>query len=178
MFKKITLLAIALTSSALATDLTKIPFETADGKKVSLADYKGKAVLLVNVASKCGLTGQYSGLQKLYEANKGKGLIILGFPCNDFAGQEPGTAGEVVKFCSTEYAVTFPIMAKIHVKGDEQHPLYQALTGAKGPFPGDTKWNFGKILIGKDGAAIARFGPTTSPDSDELAKAIADALAK
>ena len=178
MLHKILIPAIVLSASAFAADITKIPFETAEGGKTSLADYEGKAVLLVNVASKCGFTKQYAGLQKLYEEKKDDGLVILGFPCNDFGSQEPGTIEEIVKFCSDKYSVTFPIMAKIHVKGEEQHPLYKELTGKKGVFPGDVKWNFGKILIGKDGKPVARFESKTTPDSAELSQAIADALAK
>ena len=177
MLHKIIIPAAILASSAFAADITSIPFENAAGEKTSLADYKGKAVLLVNVASKCGFTKQYDGLQKLYEEKKEDGLVILGFPCNDFGGQEPGTIEEIQTFCRDKYGVTFPIMAKIHVKGKEQHPLYTALTGSEGAFPGDTKWNFGKILIDKNGKPVAKFGSNTKPESEELAKAIADALA-
>jgi glutathione peroxidase len=176
MLHKIIIPAIVLASSAFAADITKIPFDNAAGEKTSLADFKGKAVLLVNVASKCGFTKQYEGLQKLYEEKKSDGLVILAFPCNDFGGQEPGTIEEIQAFCKSNYDVTFPIMAKVHVKGKEQHPLYTALTGAEGAFPGDTKWNFGKILIDKNGKPVAKFGSTTKPDSAELTKAIADAL--
>lgn len=167
---------MVLSASAFAADISEIPFETAEGEKTSLSAYEGKAVLLVNVASKCGFTKQYAGLQKLYEERKDDGLVILAFPCNDFGGQEPGTIEEIQKFCSTKYNVTFPIMAKIHVKGQEQHELYKALTGKDGAFPGDTKWNFGKILIGKDGKPVARFGSATKPDSEELTQAISGAL--
>jgi glutathione peroxidase len=177
MLHKIIIPVAVLASSAFAADFTSIPFENAAGEKTSLDDYKGKAVLLVNVASKCGFTKQYDGLQKLYEEKKGDGLVILGFPCNDFGGQEPGTIEEIQTFCRDKYGVSFPIMAKIHVKGKEQHPLYTALTGSEGAFPGDTKWNFGKILIDKNGKPVAKFGSATKPDSEELAKAIADALA-
>ncbi len=178
MLHKILFSTIVLSASAFAADISKIPFETAEGEKTSLADYKGKAVLLVNVASKCGNTKQYTALQELYEAKKDDGLVILGFPCNDFGGQEPGTIEEIMTFCSTKYSVTFPIMAKIHVKGEDQHPLYEKLTGKRGAFPGDTSWNFGKILIGKDGKPIARFDPKTAPDSAEVTKAIDEALAE
>lgn len=178
MLHKIVIPAIVLSASAFAADVSKIPFETAEGEKTSLADYKGRAVLLVNVASKCGFTKQYAGLQKLYEEKKDGGFVILGFPCNDFGGQEPGTIEEIVKFCSDKYSVTFPIMAKVHVKGDGQHPLYKELTGKGGAFPGDVKWNFGKILIGKDGIPVARFESQTAPDSAELTKAVEDALAR
>lgn len=176
MLYRIVIPAFVLASSAFAADITSIPFENAAGEKTSLADYKGKAVLLVNVASKCGFTKQYDGLQKLYEENKDGGLVILGFPCNDFGGQEPGTIEEIQTFCKTKFGVTFPIMAKIHVKGKEQHKLYEALTGSNGAFPGDVKWNFGKILIDKTGKPVARFESTTKPDSEELKKAIRDAL--
>lgn len=165
-----------MASSSFAADISAIPFENAKGEKTSLAAYKGKAVLLVNVASKCGFTKQYEGLQKLYEDKKNDGLVILAFPCNDFGGQEPGSIEEIQKFCSTKYNVTFPIMAKIHVKGEKQHLLYSALTGKEGAFPGNVKWNFGKILIGKDGKPLARFGSSTKPSSDKLVGAIDKAL--
>lgn len=165
-------------SAAFAADITQIAFATADGKKATLADYKGKAVLLVNVASKCGFTQQYEGLQKLYEEKQPDGLVILAFPCNDFGGQEPGTIEEIQKFCKSEYDVTFPIMGKLSVKGDGQHQLYKALTGPDGAFPGNIKWNFGKILIDKNGKPVARFESMTKPDSEELKKAIEAALAE
>ena len=178
MLHKILIPAIVLSASAFAADISEIPFETARGEKTSLADYEGKAVLLVNLASKCGFTKQYAGLQKLYEEKMDDGLVILGFPCNDFGSQEPGTIDEIVKFCSDKYSVTFPIMAKIHLKGDDQHKLYKELTGKEGAFPGDVKWNFGKILIGKDGKPVARFESKTTPNSAELTQAIEGALAK
>lgn len=165
-----------MTASAFATDISKIPFKDAEGKETNLAAYSGKVVLLVNVASKCGHTKQYTGLQKLYDDNKDKGLVILAFPCNNFGGQEPGTIEEIQEFCSTKFNVTFPIMDKIDVKGKDQHSLYTALTGKEGAFPGDTKWNFGKILIGKDGKPLARFEPGAKPDSKELTEAINAAL--
>lgn len=178
MLHKFLISAIILSASAIAADISEISFDTAEGKQTSLGDFKGNAVLLVNVASKCGFTKQYSGLQKLYEDKKGDGLVILGFPCNDFGGQEPGTIKEIVKFCSKKYSVTFPIMAKIHVKGEEQHPLYRVLTGKNGVFPGDVKWNFEKILIDTDGRPVARFDSKTTPNSAELLQAVEDALAK
>jgi glutathione peroxidase len=170
--------SIIMCSAAFAADITQIAFATADGKKATLADYKGKAVLLVNVASKCGFTQQYEGLQKLYEEKQPDGLVILAFPCNDFGGQEPGTIEEIQKFCKSEYDVTFPIMGKLSVKGDGQHQLYKALTGPDGAFPGNIKWNFGKILIDKNGKPVARFESMTKPDSEELKKAIEAALAE
>jgi glutathione peroxidase len=177
MLQRIIIPAVVLCSTAFAADITKIPFATAEGKTTTLADYKGKAVLLVNVASKCGFTKQYEGLQKLYEEKKSDGLVILAFPCNDFGGQEPGTIEEIQEFCKTNYDVTFPIMGKISVKGDTQHELYKALTGPDGAFPGNVKWNFGKILIDKTGKPVARFESMTKPDSEELKKAVEAALA-
>lgn len=178
MFGKTLFATLALAAAAVAADLASIPFESAAGEPTNLAAYKGKVVLLVNVASKCGFTKQYAGLQKLYEEKKAAGLEILAFPCNDFGGQEPGTIEEIQKFCKSNYDVSFPIMAKIHVKGPEQHPLYKTLTGPGGAFPGDTKWNFGKILIGKEGKPLARFDSKTTPDSAELTGAIENALAE
>lgn len=160
-----------------ATDLTAIPFQTITGEKTSLADYKGKVVLIVNTASKCGLTKQYKALEDLQDKYAGKGFTVIGFPCNDFGNQEPGTHEEIVEFCETKFAVSFPLMAKISVKGKNQHPLYAALTGKDGVFPGNVKWNFGKFLIGKDGKAISRFEPRTKPDAQELTAAIEKALA-
>ncbi len=178
MFFRIILSAIVLISPAFAVDLTVIPFNDAGGKPSSLQSYAGKVVLIVNTASKCGLTPQYEALEALYKKHKGEGLVVLGFPCNDFGGQDPGTIEEIQKFCKTTYDVTFPLMAKISVKGENQHPLYLALTGKDGSFPGDVKWNFGKFLIGKDGKAIARFEPTTAPDNAELVAAVGLALGK
>ena len=166
----------AATLSVNAADLTTIPFKTITGKDASLSDYKGKVVLVVNTASKCGNTPQYAPLEALQKKYEAQGFTVIGFPCNDFASQEPGTAGEIQQFCQSTYAVTFPLMEKIHVKGPEQHPLYAALTGKDGAFPGDVKWNFGKFLIGKDGKAIARFEPGQKPDSPEIVSAIEKAL--
>ncbi len=177
MLLRIIIPAFVMTASAFAGDLIEIPFTTAAGKVTSLKDYKGKVVLLVNLASKCGLTPQYTALEALYKKHQSENFVILGFPCNDFGQQEPGTIEEIQKFCKAEYDVTFPIMDKISVKGKDQHPLYAALTGKDGVFPGDVRWNFGKFLIGKDGKAIARFEPTTKPDSPELSGAVEKALA-
>ena len=162
---------------ALAGDLADIPFKTINGESTSLAAYKGKVVLVVNTASKCGLTRQYEALEKIHQRFSAKGFTVIAFPCNDFGGQEPGTAEEIREFCSNRFKVSFPLMEKIHVKGAEQHPLYTALTGKEGAFPGDVKWNFGKFLIGKDGKPIARFEPKQTPDSPEVLAAIEKALA-
>jgi glutathione peroxidase len=135
---------------------------TADGKERSLADFKGKALLIVNTASKCGLTPQYEGLEKLYQRYKDRGFQIVAFPANDFLWQEPGTDAEIQTFCSVNYGVTFPVFAKISVKGKHIAPLYQYLT-KDSPFPGDIGWNFAKFLIAPDGRVVARFDPKLDP---------------
>ena len=165
-----------LSTMTFATPLQDIPFKTADGKDASLKDYAGKVVLVVNVASKCGLTKQYAALEELYKKYNPQGFVVLGFPCNDFGGQEPGTIEEIKEFCTTKYAVTFPILDKLHVKGPEQAPLYAALSGPAAKFPGDTKWNFGKFLIGKDGEVISRFEPQTTPADPTVVAAVESAL--
>lgn len=149
-----------------------------DGADVALKQFEGKVCLVVNVASKCGLTPQYEGLQSLYASHGAKGLAVLGFPCNQFKGQEPGTADEIRSFCSENYGVSFPIFSKIDVNGKGAHPLYRWLTseGTSPEGPGDVQWNFGKFLIGKDGAVLARFEPTTEPDDPALLAAIEAAL--
>jgi len=149
-----------------------------DGNDRSLSEYKDKAVLIVNVASKCGLTPQYDGLQRLYEKYQGRGLEILGFPCNQFMGQEPGTEAEIKEFCSLNYNVSFPLFSKIEVNGDGRHALYAWLTAETvGPEDaGDIKWNFGKFLIGKDGSVKARFGPQVEPEAGEVVGAIDEEL--
>ncbi len=153
-------------------------FKSIDGKASSLEDYKGEVILLVNVASKCGYTGQYAGLQKLHEKYSAKGLRIVGFPCNDFGGQEPGTEAEIKVFCKERYQVAFPMASKIAVKGDDTHPLYRWLTGEKtNPrFFGQVKWNFEKFLIGRDGQVINRFRTRVNPTSDNVTTAIEWAL--
>lgn len=176
MMKWLTSLFAAQIAVAPAAELTEIPFKTIEGKETSLADYEGKVVLVVNTASKCGLTPQYEALEALYDKYKSKDFVVLGFPCNDFMGQEPGTHEEIVEFCKTNYDVSFPLMEKVHVKGKDQHPLYAALTGKGGAFPGNVKWNFGKFLIGRDGKPLARFEPRQKPESDEVVAAIEKAL--
>jgi len=168
---------IATGSAADGPTLHGIPLKTIEGKDATLGDYKGKVLLVVNVASQCGYTRQYAGLQSLHEKMKDKGFTVLGFPCNDFGGQEPGTEAEIQKFCSTKYKVTFPMFAKVAVKGESKHPLYEALTGKSSPVPGDVKWNFAKFLVGKDGAVLKRFDSGTEPDDAELLKSIEAALA-
>lgn len=149
-----------------------------DDKDVALSSFKGKVLLIVNVASRCGNTKQYAGLEKLYETYKGQGLEILAFPANNFMGQEPGTNADIKEFCSTKYGVTFPMFSKISVKGEDQHPLYRFLTSdATNPkHAGAVKWNFQKYLIGRDGEVIARFAPGDEPMSADVVSAIEAAL--
>ena len=149
----------------------KIPFETMTGETKTLADYSGRVLLLVNVASKCGNTPQYAGLEHLYETYKDSGLTIIGFPANNFGGQEPGTDEQIMSFCTTNYNVTFPMMSKVSVKGDDAHPLFRRLT-TDTVMPGEITWNFSKFLLDKDGKLIARFDPKTQPESDEVVSAI------
>ena len=169
---------VSFATAGLAGALAEIPLKDINGKDTTLKAYQGKVLLVVNVASKCGLTPQYEALEKLYEKYHDKGLEILGFPCNDFAGQEPGTNEQIKQFCSSTYHVTFPMFDKLHVKGPEQHPLYEALTGKDAKFPGDVKWNFGKFLISRDGTVFKRFEPKVTPDSAEVVSAIETALEK
>lgn len=149
-----------------------------DGSANALSKVDGKVTLVVNVASKCGLTPQYEGLEALQKQYGDKGFTVLGVPCNQFKGQEPGTAEEIQTFCSTTYGVTFPLTEKIDVNGDDRHPLYAQLVGtadAEG-HSGDIRWNFEKFLVGRDGQVIARFSPLTAPDAPELINAIETSL--
>jgi glutathione peroxidase len=154
--------------------------KTLDGKALDLGQYAGKTVLVVNVASKCGYTGQYEGMQALYEKYKDKGLVVLGVPSNQFGGQEPGTAAEIAQFCSAKYDVTFPMTAKVDVKGKTATPFYQYLTkqetSPKGA--GDVSWNFEKFLIGKDGTILGRYASSVEPEDETLVAAIEKDLAK
>ena len=172
----ISLLAAGSVLAAVASKLYDIPLKNIDGKGASLKDYQGQVLLVVNVASQCGLTPQYKALEALHQKYQGKGFTVLGFPCNDFGAQEPGSNDEIKQFCSTKYQVSFPLFDKLHVKGPEQHPLYAALSGAGSPFPGDVKWNFGKFLISQDGKILKRFEPRTTPDAPEVIQAIEAAL--
>ncbi|HEY2659686.1 MAG TPA: glutathione peroxidase [Caulobacteraceae bacterium] len=181
----------------MTTPLADIPLKSIREEDASLSDYAGKVILVVNVASKCGLTPQYEGLEALYRAYRDNGLVVLGFPANDFGAQEPGTNEEIANFCTTNFAVDFPMFAKVSVVGPQKHPLYAALTAAAPTSRGDAEgfrerlrgygmtpnpepevlWNFEKFLIGRDGAVIARFAPTMAPDDSELVGAIEAALA-
>ena len=179
------------------TTLGDIEFQRMDGTTGSLGDYEGSVVLVVNVASQCGLTPQYTGLQELYTQKQDDGFAILAFPANNFGGQEPGTDAEIAEFCSTQYSVTFEVMSKISVVGDDQHDLYAGLTqqaptadgkdGMREALRGhgmeptddpDVLWNFEKFLIGKDGTVVARFAPAVAPDDPALVGAIDSELAK
>jgi len=147
-----------------------------DGKPVDLASFDGKVVLVVNVASRCGATPQYAGLQKLYDTYKDRGLVVLGFPANDFGAQEPGSDAQIAEFCSSRYAVTFPMFSKITVKGAGMPPLYKTLTETADP-AGAIGWNFEKFLIGRDGTVVGRFKTRVTPDDPALTAAIEAALA-
>lgn len=150
--------------------------KTIDGIERSLQSYAGHVLLLVNVASKCGLTPQYAQLEALHQKYHVAGLRVLGFPANNFGAQEPGTEAEIQEFCSLTYNVTFDLFSKISVKGDDIHPLYAYLTGLPAPLGGDIEWNFGKFLVGRDGTVIARFPATTKPDDPQVLAAIEAAL--
>ena len=157
--------------------LNEIPLKTLHGEPTSLSEHAGKALLIVNVASKCGLTPQYTGLEAMHEKYKDRGFSVIGVPCNQFGGQEPGSAEEIETFCSTSYGVTFPLMEKVDVNGDNQHPLYAELTqvaDAEGK-AGDVVWNFEKFLIAPDGE-VTRFRPLVAPEDDDLVKAVEAAL--
>lgn len=150
--------------------------KTIDGAEKPLSDYKGKVTLLVNVASKCGLTPQYEGLEKIYQEYRDRGFTILGFPCNQFLRQEPAGENEIKQFCSLNYGVTFDLFSKIDVNGKNAHPLYAFLTGEQSPFPGKISWNFEKFLIGKNGEVVKRFAPTVKPEEPEIKQAIESLL--
>ncbi len=160
-----------------APGLLGVSVKDIDDKVTTLGAVKGgKAWLVVNVASQCGYTRQYNGLQALYDNFKAKGLVVAGFPCNDFGGQEPASDKDIKKFCKTNFKVTFPMYAKVAIKGNAAHPLFEKLTGKDAGHPGPVGWNFNKFLIGADGKLIARFGSDVEPDSEELEKAIEKAL--
>ncbi len=149
-----------------------------DGNPVKLEQFRGKVIMIVNVASKCGFTPQYAGLERLYQTYQDSGFVILGFPANNFLGQEPGSNEEIKNFCTLTYGVTFPMFAKISVKGKDQHPLYKYLTSKETnpQFAGDISWNFNKFLIDRNGNIVARFGSRTKPEDDEVIQAIRWAL--
>lgn len=183
-----TLALVVLTTGCTANQNQEVPVtriydievQTIDGETIKLEQYKGKVLLIVNTASKCGFTGQYDGLQKLYETYSKDGLVILGFPSNDFMNQEPGGNDEIASFCKINYGVTFPLFEKVSVKGDAQHPLYRYLCSKQTnpEFDGKISWNFNKFLISSDGKVINRFGSRTKPDDKKLVAAIQEALVK
>lgn len=169
-----------LASAMFAASIYDYSLPAIDGKPAPLAAYRGKVLLIVNVASRCGYTPQYAGLQRLYERYRDRGFVVLGFPANNFGGQEPGTNEEIREFCTRRYNVSFPMYAKISVKGDDQAPLYRHLTD-KREYPatgGEVRWNFTKFLVGKDGRVLARFEPQVSPEAPELIEAIEKALGR
>jgi glutathione peroxidase len=180
MFKMLTVLAagaILMAAGGGAASVYDYTVNSIDGKPTPLADFKGKVVLLVNVASRCGYTPQYTGLEALYEKYKDQGFVIVGFPANNFGAQEPGTNEEIKTFCKSKYSVTFPMMAKVSVKGDDTTPLYQFLTTKANPATeGEIKWNFTKFLVDKDGNVIARFEPKVTPEDPALVGAVEKTL--
>jgi len=171
------ILVLQIVAARAADSLYDIPLKDIDGKDTSLKPYQGKVLLIVNVASKCGFTPQYTALEALYQKYKDQGLVVLGFPCNQFGGQEPGTDTEIKQFCTSKYNVTFPMFDKIEVNGTGRNPLYEQLAGKSSPFPGNIGWNFTKFLISRDGKILKRFNSPVKPDAPEVAKAIEAALA-
>jgi glutathione peroxidase len=171
------ILIFQVISASAADSIYDIPLKDIDGKDTSLKAYQGKVLLVVNVASKCGFTPQYTALEALHQKYKDQGLVVLGFPCNQFGGQEPGTDAEIKQFCTGKYNVTFPMFDKLEVNGANRHPLYVALAGKDSPFPGDIGWNFTKFVIGRDGKILNRFSSPVKPDSTEVRAAITVALA-
>ena len=177
------LLGVFATMAAAADDhecALNFEVKNIDGKTVDLEDFEGKVVLVVNTASECGLTGQYKGLQAMYEKFKDDGLVVLGFPCNQFGKQEPGSESEIKEFCTSEYQVTFPMFSKVEVNGDGATPLYKYLTSkeVKPAGKGKVSWNFEKFLIDRDGQLIHRFAPNTDPSDPDLLKAVQAELKK
>lgn len=165
------------TKEPVSPNILSEKFELNDGTKTSFKAYEGKVVLVVNTASKCGLTPQYEALEKLYRVFKEEGLVVIGFPANNFMGQEPGTNAEILEFCTGKYDVTFPLAAKISVKGEDVHPLYKHLAALPAPLGGEPSWNFTKFLVDRSGNVVARFEPRTKPDDEQVVEAIRGALA-
>ncbi len=162
-------------SSMQAVDYRTIEFKSITGELTNLDDFKGKVVLIVNTASKCGFTPQYEGLQELYEQKKDDGFVVIGFPANNFKSQEPGTNEEILNFCRTNYGVTFPMMAKISVKGEDMHPLYKYLT-EDSPYPGEITWNFNKFLLDREGNVVARYDSKITLEDPKLLSKIDDLI--
>ena len=172
--------ALLLGGASAAPEASVLDFtmKRLDGTEQKLGDYRGQVLLLVNVASKCGLTPQYDGLEALYERYRGRGFAVLGFPANDFAGQEPGSDGEIATFCRSTYGVQFPMFSKITVKGEGQHPLYRELTSLPAPIGGEVQWNFQKYLVNRRGEVVAKFDPRTKPDDPALVAKLEALLAE
>ena len=160
-----------------ADSIHEFKMKNIEGKDVELSEYKGKVLLVVNVASKCGATPQYEQLQALQDKYKDKGLVVVGVPCNQFGGQEPGTEKDIQKFCTDKYKVTFPMMSKVDVNGEKEAPLYKFLK-AHAESKDDVKWNFEKFIVSKDGTVVGRFGTKTKPDADEVVSVIESELKK
>lgn len=172
-YSLLALLIMMASTTFAASDIYNFTLPSIDGKPMPLADFKGKVILMVNVASQCGFTPQYTALEAIYEKYKDKGFVVLGFPANNFGAQEPGTNQEIKTFCTRKYSVTFPMYSKISVKGDDQAPLYQYLIKTADPSrTGDIKWNFTKFLVDRQGNVVARFEPKVTPDSTEVTTAI------
>jgi len=168
---------ISLVNMSPADGLYSVALLDIDGAATTLEPFHGKVLLVVNVASRCGNTPQYKALEQLYLKKKDAGFAVLGFPCNQFGHQEPGSNEEIKQFCSSNYAVTFPLFDKVEVNGPQRHPLYVFLAGKDSPFPGDIGWNFEKFLVGRDGRILRRFAPNLQPDAPEVLAAIEAALA-
>jgi glutathione peroxidase len=175
MFRAAALLLGASMMMSAASSVHEFTLNSIDGTPTPLLNYKGKVMLLVNVASKCGYTPQYTGLEALYQKYKDRGLVVVGVPANNFGGQEPGTNEEIKTFCTRNYNVSFPMMSKVSVKGEDKTPLYHYMTEATG---GEVKWNFTKFLVSKDGKVISRFESKVTPESPELTAAVEQALSK
>ena len=163
-------------SAASAASLYDVSARDIDGRNVKLDTYRGKVLLIVNVASACGYTPQYEGLQSLFKKYESQGFAVLGFPCNQFGEQEPGTSAQIKSFCSSKFKVTFPLFEKIEVNGATRHDLYTFLAGKESPFPGNIEWNFNKFLVGRDGTILKRFNSDVDPESGEMMKAVEAAL--
>ena len=177
-FRLFAVASVATVISLHAADsIYDVPLKDIDGNSTSLKAYQGRVLLIVNVASKCGFTPQYRGLEALQQKYAAQGLVVCGFPCNQFLSQEPGTEADIKAFCTSKYNVTFPMFSKLEVNGKNRHPLYVQLAGTNSPFPGNVKWNFTKFLVGRNGKIVARFGSTTKPESAEVTKAVEAALA-
>ena len=176
-FLLLSIILLQVVAAGAASTIYDLPLKDIDGRAASLKPYQGRVLLIVNVASKCGYTPQYAALEALYQKYQAQGVVVLGFPCNQFGAQEPGTDAEIKQFCTSKYNVTFPMFDKLEVNGPNRHPLYVALAGPDSPFPGDIRWNFTKFVIGRDGKIQNRFDSKVTPDSPEVTQAIEKALA-